>query len=126
MTRKKDGRSYITVHDAIDDHPKIEVLSDAAFRHLIRLWGHSNRMRTDGLFTAERVKAKGPKVFKELTTELVPGRGPLFELQPDGRYYAHDYLNHQWSREEIEERSRVKKENGARGGRPPKLRAVGS
>lgn len=119
MARKKDGRSYITVHDAILDHPKVEALSDAAFRHLIGLWGYCNRMRTDGMVSAARAKERGPKVFRELTAELL-------ELQPDGRFYCHDYLNHQWSKEEIETRAKVKQENGAKGGRPPKLRAVGS
>jgi hypothetical protein len=67
---------------------------------------------------AERAKAKGPKVLKELTTEYVPGRGALLELQPDGRYYCHDYLNHQWSKDEIERRAKVKRDNGSKGGRP--------
>lgn len=33
MTRKKDGRSYITVHDDAMDHPKIEAMSDTAIVH---------------------------------------------------------------------------------------------
>ena len=118
MARKKDGRSYITVHDGILDNPKIEPISDAAFRHLIGLWGYCNRLRTDGMVYADRAKAKGPKVLRELTTEYLPGRGPLLELQPDGRYYCHDYLNHQWSKDEIEKRAQIKRDNGAKGGRP--------
>jgi hypothetical protein len=123
MTRKKDGRSYITVHDDITNHPKIELLSDTTFRHLIGLWGYCNKLRTDGMIPEQRAKAAGPKAFRELTTELVPDAGPLLELQPDGRYYCHDYLSHQWSKQEIEDRAAIKKANGSKGGRPPKLRA---
>lgn len=32
----RDDRTYITVHDGMPDHPKIEGLSDAAFRWLFR------------------------------------------------------------------------------------------
>lgn len=120
MTRQKDGRSYITVHDDAMDHPKIEAMSDTAKVHWLRIMGWCNRQRTDGMVSAAKVKDRGPKVFKELTTELVPGRGPMLELQPDGRYYCHDYLNHQWSKEEIEKRAAVKAANGAKGGRPKK------
>jgi hypothetical protein len=30
----RDDRTYITVHDGMPDHPKVEGLSDAAFRYL--------------------------------------------------------------------------------------------
>ncbi|WP_160141479.1 hypothetical protein [Arthrobacter sp. SLBN-83] len=100
------------------DHPKIEAMSDTAKVHWLRLTGWCNRMRTDGYVSAAKAKERGPKVFKELTTELVPGRGAMLEAQPDGRYRLHDYLNHQWSKEEIELQAAKNRENGAKGGRP--------
>lgn len=108
MTRKKDGRSYITVHDDMMNHPKIEGLSDAAKVHLVRLWGYCNKFRTDGMVTQAKLQERGKKVF----TELTAGDEPMFEAQPDGRYYAHDYLNHQWSKKEIEEQAAVKQSSG--------------
>jgi len=102
------------------DHPKIEAMSDTAKVHWLRLTGWSNRQRTDGLVSAAKVKERGTKVFRELTTELVPDRGPMLELQPDGRYYIHDYLNHQWSKSEIEDAAKRNRENGSKGGRPRK------
>jgi hypothetical protein len=69
---------------------------------------------------AAKVKEKGPKVFKDLTTEHIPGRGAMLELQPDGRYYCHDYLKHNWSVAEIEEQAQKNRENGKLGGRPRK------
>lgn len=115
MTRKKDGRSYIAVHDDAMDHPKIEAMSDTAKVHWLRLTGWSNRHRSDGLVSAAKAKERGPKIFKELTTELIADAGPILELQPDGRYYIHDYLEHQWSRDEIEKRSKDKKDSATYG-----------
>lgn len=112
MTPQKDRRSYITVHDDAMDHPKIEALSDAAKVHWIRLTGWSNRHRSDGIVSAQKAKEKGAKVFRELTTELVPNCGSILELQPDGRYYIHDYLEHQWSKAEIEKRAADKQDSG--------------
>lgn len=117
-SKRFDNRAYITVHDGMPENPKIEPLSDAAFRLLIELWTYSNRNTTDGKVTAVRTKSRGPKARKELVN------GGLLEELDDGRYYCHDYLKHQKSKAEIEEASRRAKENGAKGGRP-RLRAVG-
>lgn len=118
--RRKDPRSFIPIHDDAMDHPKLEAMSDAAKVHWIRLTGWCNRHRTDGMLPATKAKEKGPRVFKELTTEHIPGRGPMLELQPDGRYYCHDYLKHNWSVSEIEEAAKKNQENGKLGGRPRK------
>jgi hypothetical protein len=120
MARRKDTRAFIAVHDDIVNHPKIEALSDAAFRHLIRLWGHCNKFRTDGYVSEAKAKEKGPKVFKELTTPAYPGAAPLVIPTSDGRWECRDYLKHNWSAEEIEEQAAKNRANGAKGGRPPK------
>src|SRR5215469_12896847 len=43
-----DDRTYIKVHDGMPDHPKVEALSDAAFRLLVTLWCWCGRHLTDG------------------------------------------------------------------------------
>lgn len=113
MTRRKDPRSFITVHDDIMNHPKIKRLSDPAKVHLLRLWGYCNKFRTDGRVTTTDAKEQGPKVFKELTT----GATPFLETIEDPEYdfYCHDYLNHQWSKKEIEDEAADKKKSGALG-----------
>lgn len=121
MPRRKDRRQFIAVHDEITDQPKIEVLSDAAFRHLIRLWGRSHKDNMDGHVTEKLARSKGVKVFRELTTPAWPGAEPLLEpTETPGIWYCHDYLNHQWSSEERARMAEKNQANGARGGRPPK------
>jgi hypothetical protein len=118
--RRKDPRAFIAIHDDIVNHPKIEPLSDAAFRHLIRLWGYCNKFRTDGIVSEAKVREKGARVFRELTSPAYPGAEPLV-IPADGGYWeCRDYLKHQWSAEEIQEQAERNRINGSKGGRPPK------
>jgi hypothetical protein len=119
-----DDRTYIRVHDGIDDHPKIEGLSDAAFRALLRCWALSSRQLTDGRLTdaAFRNRAKTPRVRRELVdAELV--HLPDYDCPhehcpppPDGHVQMHDYLDHQRSAAEVAELKRKRAEAGRRGG----------
>lgn len=118
--RRKDPRPFIAVHDDIVNHPKIEALSDKAFRHLIRLWGHSNKFGTDGVLSEAKVKEQGARVFKELTSPAWPGAEPLIQQQQDGWWVCHDYLNHNPSAAELEAIREKNRANGAKGGRPRK------
>ena len=43
-----DRRTYITVHDGMPEHPKVDALSDKAFRALVGLWCWCSRNLTDG------------------------------------------------------------------------------
>lgn len=108
---RKDGRSYITLHDDMMNHPKIEALTDSAKVHLIRLWGYCNKFRTDGIVSAAKAKEKGSGVFKQLTAEPEP----MLILQDDGTFYCHDYLKHQWSKAEIEKQSKDKSDSATYG-----------
>lgn len=90
-----DDRTYIRVHDGLDEHPKIEPLSDAAFRLLLRAWFYCSRNRTDGRISDAVWKRRGTaKARNEL---MAAG---LVE-QHDGHVEMHDYLEHQRSAEEI-------------------------
>lgn len=118
MVRRKDKRSFITVHDDMMNHPKIKRLSDPTKVHLVRLWGYCNKFRTDGRVTAVDAKEQGPKVFKELTAGAAPFLEPIED--PEYDFYCHDYLEHQWSKQEIEDQAAANRTNGAKGGRPRK------
>lgn len=120
MARRKDPRSYVTIHDDAMDHPKIEAMSDTAKVHWVRLTGWCNRHRTDGLVPESKARERGPKVFKELTTEQIPGAGAMLQKDADGRYWLHDYGKHQWLKHEIEDQAEANRQNGAKGGRPKK------
>lgn len=110
----KDTRTYITLHDGMPENGKIRPLSDKAFRTIINLWCWCSRERNDGNFTEAAFKTFGtPKARAELI------EAGLIERTENG-FYAHDYLEHQRSRAQIEELSRVRSEAGKKGGRPAK------
>lgn len=107
----KDTRIYITVHNGMPEHPKVEALSDGAFRLLIDLWCWCSRTQSDGVVRDAVWRKRGtPKARKEL---IAAG---LVEGHPDG-HYMHDYLKHQRSAAEVEDLRRKRAEAGSRGGR---------
>lgn len=98
----RDERTFITVHDGIEDHPKIAPLSDKAFRVLVTTWAWCSRHKTDGLVpSAVWKKRASAKVQAELQAA---GLVDNFE----GHVLMHDYLRHQRSAEEIEEQRESK------------------
>lgn len=107
----RDDRTYITVHDGMPEHPKVEALSDRAFRVLVDLWCWCSRQLNDGVIPeAVWLKRTGtPKVRKELLAALVD--------VVDGQYVMHDYLEHQRSRAQVEALKAKRAEAGRKGGR---------
>ena len=107
----RDDRTYITVHDGMPEHPKVEALSDRAFRVLVDLWCWCSRQLNDGVIPeAVWLKRTGsPKVRKELLAALVD--------VVDGEYVMHDYLEHQRSRAQVEALKAKRAEAGRKGGR---------
>ena len=98
MTRRtgKDSRIYITVANTIMENPKIEVLSDRAFRSLIGLWCWSSRNLKNGEIPhAVWMMKTTAKTRSELLQNCL--------AEPtDSGVYMHDYLKHQNSKEEVE------------------------
>ena len=90
-----DKRTYIRVHDGMPDHPKVEALTDKAFRLLMETWCWCSRQRTDGRVpNAVWAKRGAKKTRDELAT------AGLVEIH-DGYVQMHDYLEHQRSAEQI-------------------------
>lgn len=104
-----DDRTYIRVHDGLDEHPKVEPLSDGAFRLLLRCWFYCSRNRTDGRIADAIWKKRGTAKARR---ELIDAG--LVE-QRDGHIEMHDYLEHQRSAEEIRLLQETRGDNGAFG-----------
>jgi hypothetical protein len=99
---------FIRVDVLLMEHPKIEGLSDKAFRHLIDLWCYCGRNRNDGIVTERRWKTVPPKVRDELVDR---GLADLIDI--GGGCVIHDFTGedgHQRSRKEIEEASAARTE----------------
>jgi len=109
MTR--DTRTYITLVDDMPEHPKVEPLSDAAFRLLVETWCWCSRQKTDGLV---RVRIWERRGTAETRQELV--EAGLAEFLESGDVQMHDYLRHQRSAEQIAAQRSVNSENGRKGG----------
>jgi hypothetical protein len=104
-----DERTYIKVHDGIEDHPKIVTLSDRSFRILVTTWGWCSRHKTNG-----RVP---DAVWKKRASVKVRGELEAAGLveQRDGFVLMHDYLKHQRSAELIDEIREIKQRAGRMG-----------
>jgi hypothetical protein len=100
----EDDRTYIRVHDGMPDHPKVDALSDKAFRLLVTTWCWCSEYRTDGKVKRALWDRRGtPKARRELIDA-----GLAEDLGPDG-VQMHDYLQHQRSKAEIDEYSAARK-----------------
>lgn len=107
----RDKRTFITVHDGMPEHYKIEALSDKAFRALVDLWCWCSRNESDGKVPAAVwTKRTTAGVRRELLRELV-------EASTDGDVQMHDYLEHQRSKAEIAELRRKRSAAGSLGGK---------
>ena len=98
---------YIRVDVLLPEHPKVEELSDKAFRALITLWCYCGRQRTDGAVTRKQWEAWPRSVRDELTAA-----GLARPVDLGGGAAIHDFLEHQRSREEIDELSAKRSDAG--------------
>jgi|GEM_PF-1741420 len=110
MPDSKDLRLYARFDIAMDEHPKVMLLSDAAFRALIEATFYARRQMTDG-FLDDRVALRkwGSDVVGELASNH--DERPSFEAV-DGGWQIRDYAEHQTTRADIE----AKREAGRKGG----------
>lgn len=110
--------TWVNLDDQFPEHPKIDKLSDAAFRLHVAAICYANRHLTDGYLDAARIPRLVPKHQKRFVTELV--NADLWETV-DGGYQIHDYLDWNKSRDEVEtaqaKLSKVRAEAGRKGAR---------
>lgn len=105
-----DPREFIRVHSGMPEHPKVEPLSDNAFRALIEAWCLCRRSRNDGRLPVavweKRWKAKARK-------ELIVA--DLVHIEGDSAV-MHDWLEHQPGAAELEAKRAARAEAGRKGG----------
>lgn len=107
----KDERLYARFDIGMDEHPKIMLLSDAAFRTLFEATLYARRQLTDGFLDARVAKRKwGLDALNELAANH-PERPSLVPVE--GGWQLRDYAEHQITRADIE----AKREAGRKGGR---------
>jgi hypothetical protein len=111
---------YIRVDVLLPEHPKVEGLSDKAFRALVTLWCYCGRQRTDGAVTRKQWEAWPAKVRAELTAA-----GLVRLVDIGGGAAVHDFLEHQRSRDEIDELS-AKRSDAGRTGAAARWNGTGS
>lgn len=105
-----DSRTYIRLHDGMPDHPKIDALSDRAFRLLVESWCWCSRHLTDGFIPDGTWRKRGtPVARKQLLDE------GLVEVVSGG-VQMHDYLEHQRSADEVAEMREKRASAGRKGG----------
>lgn len=96
------------------DHPKIAVLSDAAFRAHIEMILYSRRYLTDGAIAKQIAKRWLPEVLQELLSN--DNEAPsLLELD-NGDYLIHGFSDMQETKSEVETKRQARAEAGRKGG----------
>lgn len=109
---EKDSRTYVRIHDGMPDHPKVDGLSDAAFRLLVTVWCWCSRHLTDGHVPAATWQKRGKEKVRD---ELIAAG--LVDLRDDGSVYMHDYTDHQRTAEEVSRIREARREAGSKGGK---------
>jgi general stress protein YciG len=106
----KDRRLYAKFDIGMDEHAKIMLLSDAAFRALFESTLYARRQLTDGFLDGRIVARKwSADAVAELTSND-PERPSWIKV--DGGYQIHDFAEHQTTTADIE----AKREAGRKGG----------
>jgi hypothetical protein len=105
--------TFLNVDDNFAEHPKVDVLTDNAFRLHVAALCYCSRLQTDGEIEASKVARLVPRFRKSSVAELVAAR---LWIPIDTGYAIHDYLDWNRSRAQIaESRDRISKVRSAAG-----------
>lgn len=104
-------RLFFKLHNGFPEHPKAFELSDKAFRQLIEAWCYCSRNLNDGKLT----KAQFSKLFSAKSRKELLTVG--FVKATDFGYEMHDYLEHQQSAQDVEDRRNKRAAAGSLGGK---------
>lgn len=94
---------WVYFDDQYAEHPKIDALSDGAFRLHTAAIFYSNRHATDGIITADRVRRLVPR-FKRIHAQELVDRLLWHDLGDGAAYFIHDFLDWNKSKAQVEER----------------------
>lgn len=104
--------AWIKIDDAFADHPKVIGLSDKAFRTHIEGLCYAGRYLTDGFIptiVAARMVQEDMAVIAELSNA-----GLWRDDMPNNGFRIHDYLAHQTSKKQVEEKRQSLRERQKR------------
>lgn len=96
--------TWIKLDDNAVDHPKVEILSDRAFRWWVKGLSYASRFLTDGLLPPVFWKKVPANDRKELT-------GNNLWDWVDPNFMIHDYHHHQARKEDVEAEKQRNREN---------------
>ena len=104
--------TFIKLDDTTPDHPKVDGLSNAAFRAWIEALCYCSEYLTDGAISRHRLgRRDGAKVVAELLSV-----GLVRETDDPARVVIHDYLEHQTSRQQVVDIRAKRARAGSKGG----------
>jgi len=107
---------FLNLDDNFADHPKVDPLSDGAFRLHVAGMLYAAKHKTDGFIPAHRVPRLTRTYRPRFLAELMEART---WLPADGGHQIHDFLDWNRSREQIdadrERLHRVRSEAGKKG-----------
>lgn len=129
---------YLNVDDGMDEHPKVEALSDAAFRLHVSAMLYSARRGTDGSIPRAKARRLTETASDAVAAELVRagvwhdiGEGckdskTCLAARP-GEYVIHDFLQwnhsaHWWAERRRKDQERQAEWRAKRGKEPKKIR----
>jgi hypothetical protein len=99
---------WLKMTDEFWTNPKLERLSDKAYRLYVRSLGYCAQHLTDGLLDATALRTLGAtqRLCDELVTPMRPGEVGCWKPVPGG-YAIHDYLEYNPSRERVMEKRQI-------------------
>jgi hypothetical protein len=106
--------SWLKLDDGFADHPKVDPLTDAAFRLHVAAMCFCARNLTDGFIPLDRPGRMVPRYRRQSAVELE--KAGLW-LRVDGGWQVNDYLAYNPSKAEAKQQRQARQEAGRRGGR---------